>query len=99
MKNVFASVAMGVMAFVLTAYGDGTVKVADAGVVQITNAPTAYSTASKTFVLARGSSITAPADWSGWSVSPSSEDVSYAFSAAGGVFKLTVKGGIVIIFR
>ena len=79
--------------------GVSTVKVADAGVVQITNAPTAYSTASKTFVLARASSVTAPADWLGWSVSPSSEDVSYAFSAAGGVFKLTVKGGIVIIFR
>ena len=77
----------------------GTVKVAEAGVVQITNAPTAYSTASKTFVLARGSSVTAPADWSGWSVSPSNEDVPYSFSAAGGVFKLTVKGGIVIIFR
>ena len=79
--------------------GVGSVKVADAGVVQITNAPTAYSTASKSFVLARGSSITAPADWSGWSVSPSHADVPYAFSAAGGVFKLTVKGGIVIIFR
>ena len=79
--------------------GVGSVKVADAGVVQITNAPTAYSTASKTFVLARGSSVSAPAEWSGWSVSPSNEDVPYAFSAAGGVFKLTVKGGIVIIFR
>ena len=79
--------------------GVGSVKVADAGVVQITNAPTAYSTASKSFVLARGSSITAPSDWSGWSVSPSHADVPYAFSAAGGVFKLTVKGGIVIIFR
>ena len=79
--------------------GVGTVKVADAGVVQITNAPTAYSTASKTFVLACANTVNAPADWSGWSVSPSNEDVSYAFSAAGGVFKLTVKGGIVIIFR
>ena len=77
----------------------GTVKVADAGVVQITNAPTAYSTASKTYVLARGSSVTAPADWSGWTVEPSNEDVPYEFSATGGVFKLTVKGGIVIIFR
>ena len=79
--------------------GVGSVKVADEGVVQITNAPTAYSTASKTFVLARGSSVTAPADWSGWSVSPSHEDVPYAFSAVGDVFKLTVKGGIMIIFR
>ena len=79
--------------------GVGSVKVADAGVVQITNAPTAYSTASKTFVLARGSSVTAPADWSDWSVSPSHADVPYAFSVAGGVFKLTVKGGIVIILR
>ena len=79
--------------------GVGSVKVADAGVVQITNAPTAYLTASKTFVLARGSSVTAPADWSGWTVSPSDPDVPYEFSAAGGVFRLTVKGGVVIIFR
>ena len=79
--------------------GVGSVKVADAGVVQITNAPTAYSTASKTFVLARGSSVTAPADWSGWTVEPSSPEVSYSFKAADGVFKLTVKGGLTVIIR
>ena len=83
MKKVFVSAVMGAMAFVLTANGDGTVKVADAGVVQITNAPTAYSTASKTFVLVRANTVNAPADWSVWSVSPFNEDVSYAFSAAG----------------
>jgi hypothetical protein len=79
--------------------GVGSVKVADAGVVQITNAPSAFSTMSKTWVIARAGAFTAPADWSGWTVEPSSPEVSYSFKAADGVFKLTVKGGLTIIIR
>ena len=79
--------------------GVGTVKIADAGVVQITNAPTVYATAAKSWVIARATTITASADWSGWTVEPSDPDVPYSFKADNGVFRLTVQGGLTIIIR
>ena len=79
--------------------GVGSVKIADAGVVQITNAPSAFMTASKSFVLARATSIIEPTDWSGWTVSPSNPDVPYAFKVSNGAFRLTIAGSLMIIFR
>lgn len=77
----------------------GAVTVADSGVVQVTDAASAYSTAGKTYVIARGGEFTAPSDWSGWTVSPSDPDVNYSFKASDGVFKLMVKGGLTVIIR
>ena len=47
----------------------------------------------------RAASITAPADWSGWTVSPSDPDIPYSFKVADGVFRLSIANGLALIFR